>query len=362
VNKIQQTEAIKHSRTRLSEKYGYIGWVGHNNLGDEILLEAHRNLLTPGTIETITESKIKWRLKKYTDLIQYNAVILGGGTLIYSTDRRLDILSHYHKKGNKLFAMGTGVEDPSFSKYRRAKNWQIKMRKWDELLKEFSLLGVRGPLSKHVLRKRGIPHAKVVGDTAIALAKDDFKRKTITKNIGINFGISNGNIWGSEVQFIKRMRQLTQTLVRSGYKVLLLPVWHEDYPVNKELYEYVDTRFTGHKISLFAPHGSIDKYTKAVEACDIFIGEKLHSVVISCLTRTPCLMLEYRPKCRDFMESMGLGRYNIRTDQIRIEDIMTKVDRIYSHLFATQRLINSEIMYYKHTLKEFAKRVQDEVS
>jgi polysaccharide pyruvyl transferase WcaK-like protein len=47
-----------------------------------------------------------------------------------------------------------------------------------------------------------------------------------------------------------------------------------------------------------------------------FIGMKLHSVILAMCAHVPSIMLEYRPKALDFMASVGLEQFNVRTSDV----------------------------------------------
>ena len=76
---------------------------------------------------------------------------------------------------------------------------------------------------------------------------------------------------------------------------------------------------------------------------DIFIGEKLHSVVLALCTYTPSIMISYAPKCDDFMESVNLHEYTIRTDQLDIERTLYMIESFEVDIPAYQQRIYEEI-------------------
>jgi polysaccharide pyruvyl transferase WcaK-like protein len=53
-----------------------------------------------------------------------------------------------------------------------------------------------------------------------------------------------------------------------------------------------------------------------VSQCQMFLGMKLHAVVLAIATGVPSLALEYRPKLRDFMESISASDAVIRFDEL----------------------------------------------
>ena len=61
-----------------------------------------------------------------------------------------------------------------------------------------------------------------------------------------------------------------------------------------------------------------------IARCHVFVGMKLHSVVLAAAAGVPGVMVEYHPKCRDFQASIGRERYTVRTDELqpdRLEEL-----------------------------------------
>jgi polysaccharide pyruvyl transferase WcaK-like protein len=62
----------------------------------------------------------------------------------------------------------------------------------------------------------------------------------------------------------------------------------------------------------------------------VFVGTRLHSVVLATCAFVPSVMLEYRPKCRDYMLSIGQEDYVIRTDKFRSEEVWERACELNS--------------------------------
>src|SRR4030042_2972317 len=101
---IKQELEIIHSLAKRKEKIAYIGWVGHDNLGDEILLEAHKKLFSEYEIIPVMNSKMISLIEKM-HIFPYKAVFLGGGTLIYKPSQSRTILENYKSRGIRTFCM-----------------------------------------------------------------------------------------------------------------------------------------------------------------------------------------------------------------------------------------------------------------
>ncbi len=77
------------------------------------------------------------------------------------------------------------------------------------------------------------------------------------------------------------------------------------------------------------PHSvNMSRYLKVIEEVDVFIGEKLHSVVGAVCAYKPSIMLAYQPKCIDFMKSLGLEDYVLRTDHLDLDQLLQTIELI----------------------------------
>src|SRR5574341_2145153 len=95
-------------------KIGYLGWVGHGNLGDEALFLAHRRLFPDNLLLPFKRSaKTAW-LERVTRRKLFVATVLGGGTLI-NKPAILDSLRTAQRRYQPSFALGTGVAAPTFA-------------------------------------------------------------------------------------------------------------------------------------------------------------------------------------------------------------------------------------------------------
>ncbi|HEY9667968.1 MAG TPA: hypothetical protein V6C91_14245, partial [Coleofasciculaceae cyanobacterium] len=104
---------------------GYIGWLGHQNFGDEVLYVAFKKLFAELQILLYTDCKTlaphrsidPIELICYRKFIKrqrfYDFVFLGGGTLI-NRQLYLDWFKHALERGLQGIVFGTGVCDPSF--------------------------------------------------------------------------------------------------------------------------------------------------------------------------------------------------------------------------------------------------------
>lgn len=314
----------------------YIGWVGRQNLGDEAMWWACRNqfrqiywrLFDPSYGRSFAEllNGVVRRRKGVRSLALHAAHrllagitgltgILGGGTLI---NRDRSYLSSYdllrQRLGRPIPIFGTGVANPEF--WSGHDDWSDHRWEWAKRLNELPVVGVRGPLSRALLEEAGTRGVEVVGDCALVLSKfypyqnrgaSDSKRL----RIGINCGGSRGNIWGKEDELLASLAALGRDLSRLGHEVLFFAIWPEDLKYCVEAARQSGLPLASVSEGLFS-HKPFFKYVRSL---DLIVAMKLHAGVLAAAAGVPFLMLEYRPKCLDFAQSLNWGRFTIRTNR-----------------------------------------------
>jgi len=189
-----------------------------------------------------------------------------------------------------------------------------RLEEWLPLLENFELVSVRGVLARRILRRHGLHRPiEVTGDLACLLTEERPREAPKQGVVGINYGHSRGAIWGGdEKRSFAQVSHFVRLLLRKGFDVRFFPVWTEDVPVMRRL-----AHTAGCKGPWFLENYlSWDAYKAAVAMCDVFVGMKLHSVVLASCVGVPSLMLEYRPKCADFMVTLGFPEHVVRTDRL----------------------------------------------
>lgn len=322
-------------------KIGYLGWVGHGNLGDEALYFAFQRLF-PGyrLLPFRSSHKTEW-LERVIGRKIFAATLLGGGTLI-NKPAILDALRIAQRRYQPSFALGTGVADPVFGVRRLHEPNGLKQ--WVECLDRCEFVGVRGPLSKHLLEDAGYARAEVVGDTALTFADARIVPKQGRKILGVNFGTAYGKVWGGEERILEFVVQLVTAMIGKGYRVVFVPVWDADLP---SVHEAVKRINDPGAVSVFRDYHSVEATMQCLRACDVLVGEKLHSVVLALCANTPSVMLEYQPKCLDFMMSMELERFSIRTDRLSLDAVVDLLNELATHVDVFQQRIAKRAGYFR---------------
>jgi polysaccharide pyruvyl transferase WcaK-like protein len=334
----------------------YIGCLGDRNMGDEFLYQSIQQLF-PQLILTpyFTNKMALWERVLNSPFFQGS--VLGGGTLIrgiHQINRSyyFDFLDAQRKYPPGI-VFGAGVANPEF--WCRTIGFRDLRKQWCDLLSSSLYVGVRGPISQHLLAECGYHNAEIIGDPALSLAEDSYKSKEGKKHLGLNIGVSNGNVWGDECDILEKVIQFGEIMMNRGWRISFFPVWHKDLEYIMEAVR----RLRNDSLSIFTNYLSISKTLEFLTSCDVFVGEKLHSVVLAHCSRTPSIMLEYRPKCRDYMKSMDLEHLNIRTDQIDTDRLVYQVEELYERNAEMQEHIDKKVHHYKKLQHKKAKMITE---
>jgi polysaccharide pyruvyl transferase WcaK-like protein len=322
---------------RTSAPVGYVGWVGHGNMGDEASFEAYRRAFPERSFVAAPSARLVRPLgAARRPLVQ--AAALGGGTLIG--------WPHFRRSFEELlaastcggFMLGTGVEDPGYEGHNPflPHGVRAELERWRDVFAQLPVVAVRGPRSQEVLRDVGV-RAEVVGDPALQLP--DLPPVEVRERLlGLNAGQCDG-LWGDDLQaVVDAAVQSARTLRDSGWQVRLVPLSPSDPPVLREIARALD----GHA-QLVDGYRDLARLREALAECHVFVGQKLHSVVLASGAGVPAVALEYHPKCRDFQRSLGRERFTVRTDALGRAQIVELVDELAGTRDEESRAIGAAI-------------------
>jgi polysaccharide pyruvyl transferase WcaK-like protein len=329
----------------------YLGWLNHENVGDEAMYEAYQRALPRCQLIEIPE-----RVQRLTGparrLAAVDAIVLGGGTLIgrYSYREAFERLSAAAPDAPAVM-LGTGVEDPAFfgaSKRERGD----ELRLWADVLPRFASVDVRGPRSQELLADLGI-QAQVVGDSALMLGLPSLAPEPSDRVLGINLSVGM-DIWGGRPgELIDTVAASLSQLIDDGWRVRFFPLW----PPDLESATLVQ-RALGREIEVVDAFLDVPALLRALTDCRIFVGQKLHSVVLASAVHVPSISLEYHPKCRDFQRSIDRERWTVRTDEITADTLTSLVVEADEGYDADRDAIFASVTELRQRLADSAERAR----
>ena len=339
---------------RSKKRVLYFGWLGEQNFGDDALFYAIGKLVSSRARLYGSNMADKVIAKGVLERHYYDQLMLGGGTFINRNESVVEYLDDKMGKIKELVVFGTGVSSREFWEYMGG--WQDMSEAWKRILSRSCHIGVRGPTTLAYLKELGIENALVIGDPVLYLGRENVESKPRTKTIGVNFGFSGDRLWGkSDLEFARKLLGICSLLIEEGFNINFFSVWPKD---SQFMRSCLDDFMPAYKGEIFdAWKYSVDDAFAYFDWVDLFMGEKLHAGIAAACTHTPFIMFEYRPKCRDFMESIGEEAMNIRTDSVDSDRVMSLVEALYKDVPAYQERLQKKIAFYKGELEGFADRV-----
>lgn len=316
----------------------YIGWLGFNNVGDELMWLLFRDL-----------SRSYLSDKKY-DVIPsipgvdinnsnpYDAVVLGGGSLLIPG--YIDVALKAARNKKKVLIWGSGHDRQDYPALNVSGRVTTNLaytgenketnEKLAELVQLSAYCGVRGPLSYQFLEDSGVQMEKAIisGDPAFLLpAPSPYRRPIGSKTIGVNFGTAYNRIFGgNEEKVEQQLVDALKKLISQGYRVNIFAVWGPDREACKRLYEKLEDE-TNVDLDLELLHH--EELLEKLKSFAFTINFKLHASYLSAAAGVPFISLGYRFKCFDFGLSVGLEQFVISTDDKELgRSIIDRVAKI----------------------------------
>ena len=196
------------------------------------------------------------------------------------------------------------------------------------------------PLSACVVRGRcsffgeaGLKNVRVTGDPVVAMHRGLVPATSPARRIvAINAGRSEGRVWGDEETVLASLADAARRLHAAGWTVRFVPVWDKDEEPCRDV-----ARRAGLSDADVEPL-ILDarQWIGMVRQFDVIVTLKLHAAVLAAVAGTPFVPLEYRPKVRDFCESIGWVDHLMRTDEFTGERVERAVRALYDDLPAAR--------------------------
>lgn len=338
-------------------RVGYVAAAGNANLGDEAMFHAFQRIYRRTSPWWPVDLTGRLHQKLLGRRHFFRLGCLGGGTMIFQSPGPIRQLREWRDRGIPLATFGTGVRDPEFwnnlpRELRRSEDVTAE-EEWLDLLRGFAAVGVRGVRSAELLNDRGIT-AEVVGDPALELTAEELAPPGETRHLGVNIGQSYGRLWGGNEQAVlDHMGEAIGRLAENGWGVTLFCVWDEDLDMTHRLADRLGPAVRK------VVHEPIDagRYMDEVRRCEVFLGLKLHAVILAICAGVPGVMVEYRPKCRDFMETLGQQDRCIRCDAIVPADLAERIDKTAENADTIRRDQQQRCLAYRDRLRRYAREI-----
>lgn len=348
----------------------YIGWIGCNNVGDELMFSCFKKLAKEKLGE---ETIIKGILcnEKYDSFEGYDIVCLGGGSILI--EGFIDVIFRALEKGKKIIVWGTGydsLDEISYIFDLLKRNFvylypDLTEEKINLISKKAMFFGVRGPITYRILEKSNVYMSNVLlsGDPGFLIEgsgkENKFKFNKNDNVVGINIGTSMNAIYGrDEEKILNSFIKISNYLIELGYKIYLYSVWPKDNDIILNLYNKIESP---KNVICDIDKKSGEELFDVIKNCVFTINFKLHGNILSATAGVPFICLGYRLKCFDFVESIDCEDLIIKTDSNDIyEELKTKVSYIELNKDYICKKMKRKINTYKSILYKTFERFLSE--
>lgn len=319
----------------LSPLIHYVGWTGRSNLGDEAMLQA------------VSEELFGWA-RVEVEGEDGDLLMLGGGTLINRGYLRR--LRPHDSPRRERVTFGTGVANPEY--------WgepKEAISEWIAFLESCAFVGVRGPLSAELLEKWGMRReVEVIGDPALSLPPPP-EVSSVDGRVIVCPAWSNGLLWGgSDADVIAAFSVLIGALLAQGHDVWALSAFPGD---DTHIIEMM--RQSGAPdLPYLAAHDDPGAALELLATADLVVAERLHAAVLAAAVGTVPVMVEYRPKLRDFAHSVDLPELVIRTDQLADGALTAIVAEAFSDRLSLAARMEHRVEDYRSRQQSAAARIR----
>ena len=331
-------QSLRKACRHIPRRHGaaYIGWVGRSNLGDEAMFEATSRLFAPIPLYLARRGRglLSTLLRECPQL-----AMLGGGTLVGGPPYGHKLASLL-ERGVPAIVFGTGVRLVDF--WRAIGDQKTELESWREPLKACRYVGVRGPDSVASLAAIGI-EAELLGDPAVQFVQSADFHHPRPRTLGVNIGCARGLLWGREEQMLDGLVEFLRRRLGEGWLPEYFVVWPSDNRPTLEVIRRVGQR----RPRIHRVYHDAGDYLQRVRRVQVFIGVKLHSVMLAMCAGVPSLMVAYRPKCLDFMKSVDMQGFSVRSDQITPETLGTAWELLQERGQEVARHVLSRLRAYR---------------
>lgn len=314
---------LRRHRRRVSggpRRVRVLDWRGNRAAGDDLLGLCVRRVFDQAADELGLE--IEFAEDDDADL-----VVIGGGTLL--GPRVPAIASALTGPRIPMVVFGTGYRGPSepLDGAERAR--------FQKLLSRSSMIGVRGALSRERCAANGVDGVEIIGDPGLAF--DPVPQVDTVEGFSVGVMVRSMGKTG-EVQYLDNegtytmIAELVDSFIEfRGAIVRFIGLAENVHDSDREGAMSVMGRMrarAGADIEFIAGDDPVEAFS-TIASMDYVISQRLHPTVIAWRAGKPCVAFDYQfNKTADFMDSIGMSDWVLRTDEYSKERYLSMYDQL----------------------------------
>ncbi len=319
-------------KNKALKQFFIIGYYGSSNLGDELLLSCTKKLIldcVPDAELTALTYNVKGteslhgikgvsrnHYKEIVNAIKQADVIVGGGGSMLQNVTSNRSLMYYlmlifisKRFGKKVLLLGNGIGPIQGTFW----TWLTAL-----LLKGIDHVVVRDKESYEVLQQMGLSKNVKLGSDLVftyeALSKQVRNPKQVTLNL---------RPWKNEEAFLSVFESFIHDLLDQGYLVTLVPL---QTGFDDRVLAVLKDRVAREGLELL-PCEPVEQIIASIASSKVFIGMRLHSLILSALVETPFVGVSYDPKVNAFTTAMQQAHIE-NLDQLTVESLKEQFQRV----------------------------------
>jgi hypothetical protein len=114
-------------------------------------------------------------------------------------------------------------------------------------------------------------------------------------------------------------------------------------------------------VEIFDGWEDIQSTINFIASSRVVIGERLHCNIFSASAYTPFIMIAYRPKCFDFVNTVGFAKYAIRTDELTSQKTFSLFQDLMEHWANLNEQLMENVGINRKRLREFGQRIKNDI-
>jgi polysaccharide pyruvyl transferase WcaK-like protein len=353
-----------------------LGWYGYNAIGDDIIADVIKQVFrTEGEKRDISLYFAPYSVipsyprRLYNSFcLKYDLIIIGGGSIVGTDTMSLylslfscDLIKMINISRNRntpLVIFGPGFRKESDSLPRKD---QLHMKK---IFERSALAGVRGPITRDLLMSHHIvDQVDIIGDPALSFKPLDVDLSLPNNSIGFNARFMKKG----EIQYISNDRianifaQLADYFVEEDKHVFFFSFTENNHDSDSEAAKKVIQLMSNKdKPNLIPFNVDTAKTCSMIGKFDFIISQRLHPSILAWVQQIPNISFEYQfLKTTDFMKSIDMADYVIRTDEFSFDMYMDKYERLMRHYGDVKKRSADLINSYREKQRKFANSCLD---
>ena len=289
------------------------GWYRHNNLGDDLFVEAFKELFPNYQFNFVNHIEL-------VDLKDIDAVFIGGGSFL-EAPFDMDDSALKELKNQKIFYLGVGAETKIHPMHQ-------------SLLSLAKLIAIRTP--EHLDKILALNNNVIVIPDLVYCLIPNLKPR-IANSVLIMPNISVVPKWDEEhwkhaawEYFKNEFAQFLDGLIVSGHTINFLPMCDGETENDSFAACEIINRMSFRSNHYLLPKAqSFQIATSCISQYDIVITQRFHGIILANITKTPCISIYHHDKLKN---SDGLSFYALSKNKLTHSFVSTINNKTQSNL------------------------------